>query len=309
MAHRRPSAQSPTEANMKKTIFSLIIAFVLMETAFPNEFRQFTNQAGKSILARIIQYDAEGARVQLELRNHKKAWIQLSDLSETDLAYLREYIMEQAREASSEKLSKKELRTIGEEYIAAWEAGDFEAVRAFFLQPENITQSTFNEYNKIIMKFNITKAGDDYIRLEARRRKGEMWRHFTDIQPDFDERWLLFSADGKIKYDSILSKHPIHIAQNSVYALLSTISLTGDNFSEKTQSELASLGYNPAKTERLIYSYLEQTGIPLFGLDLSESKKKIRNSLFRIMHWLQNKGDRWDSSEPNVFFPRELLRE
>lgn len=57
-------------------------------------YREFKNQTGKTIQAHIIRYDSKVERVQLELKNRKKAWIQLSDLSEADQAYIQQYSFE-----------------------------------------------------------------------------------------------------------------------------------------------------------------------------------------------------------------------
>ena len=214
------------------------------------------------------------------------------------VAYIQQYNQEKANVASEivkdkpeplKELSKKELRAIGEQYIQAWESGNIERVKAFFLQPENITQGRFNEYAEMINKFNIDKVGDGYIILEARRKKGKIWLHYTDHTiPDWDERWLLLTPDGKIKYDSILLKHPIHIALESVLFMRL---------------------YDNEEEEKRIYSSLEQLGIPLFGLDLSDSPIKSLQSLSKIFKWLLKEGDKWDSSEPKVFYPKKLLRD
>ncbi len=276
---------------MKKIISCVIIALVFSSTALSSEYREFTNQDEKSIHARIVQYDAEGERVLLELQNHKKSWVQISDLSEEDQAYIQQYIQVKAKVEPEpiKELSKKELRAIGEQYIKAWESGDIESFKALFLQPEKIKSDKFMQYKEIINKFDIDKVGDNYIILEARRKKDKIWLHYTDhTMSDWDERWLLFTPDGKIKYDSIILKHPIHIALESVPVLL-----TSDN----------------EKLENRIYESLEQMGIPMFELDLSANARKRLQSLLKMRQWLLKEGDKWDSSEPKVFFPKQLLRE
>ncbi|MDF7801854.1 hypothetical protein P4C99_20415 [Pontiellaceae bacterium B1224] len=292
---------------MKKVIFSVIVAIVLTRTALSNEYREFTNQDGKSIHARIVQYDAEGERVQLELQNRKKAWIQLSVLSEADRVYIQKYIQEKTSLASEnakdkpepvKELSKKELEAIGEQYIQAWESGSYEKVKAFFLHPQHLTQSRFNECKERIDDIDIDKVGDGYIILDI--DSNTYWPHLTDLPiSDADERWVLFTPDGQIKYDSILLKHPIEIALKSMLVL----------YGRGEKYKWAAVGSNSNVLSEKTYTSLKNMGIPMFGLDLSGSPDEIDESLLKMTEWLLGEGDTWDSTEPNVFFPEELLKE
>lgn len=280
---------------MKKTMFSLLVCFVLSGTVLAGTYREFINQDGKSIHARILEYDAGGDRVLLELKNRKKAWVHLSDLSESDQVYIQQYTQTKANLASEnakpepvKKRSKKELEAIGEQYIQAWESGDIELLRAFFLHPERITQRSFNDYNEIIDELDVDEVGAGYILLDVDRKNDKVWLHYTDHgMKNGDERWLLFTPDGKVKYDSILLKHPILIAMKSVRILLTA------TYSEELQNR--------------IYASLEQTGVPLFGLDPSKNPRRNAGALLELLNWIQEEGHQWDASEPKVFFPKELL--
>ena len=286
---------------MKKIFFSIIVVLVLTRAALSSEYREFVNQDGKSIHARIVRYDAKGEKVQLELQNRKKAWIQLSDLSEEDQAYIQQYNQEEAKDKAEpvKELSKKELRAIGEQYIQAWESGDIESVKAFFLQPEKITHTKFNQYKEIIRDFHIDKVGAGYIALDVDRETHKIWWSLYESNAGGKERWLLFTADGKIKYDSILLKHPIEIALKSMPVL----------YGRGEKYKWAAVGSDSNRLSEKTYTSLKNMGIPMFKLDLSGSPDEIDESLLKMTEWLMEEGDKWDSTEPNVFFPKEWLRE
>lgn len=79
---------------MKKLLCLAIALCGLSAIAEKGEYRNFTNLSGQSVYARITQYDDEGARVQLELKNLKKAWVQLADLSQADQVYIQQFHQE-----------------------------------------------------------------------------------------------------------------------------------------------------------------------------------------------------------------------
>lgn len=301
---------------MKKIIFCVVVALALTRAAFPGEYREFTNQAGKSIDARIVQYDAKGERVQLELKNHERAWVQLSDLSEADQNYIRSLNNDAAKAASLEEkanlasekakdkpepvieLSKKDLRAIGEQYIQAWNSGDIEKVKVLFLQPENVTQTELDRAKKMFQELNIDSVGDGYVVVLNRKLSDEHWMRWRDVPEEAWNQWLLLTADGKIKYDTSLYKHPIAIALRSMPVLYSR----GDKY-----EKLRNAYYLSNKNSERAYEKIKDLGIPMFGLDLSRARYQIDKSLGKMTEWLMEEGDKWDSTEPKVFFPTELL--
>ena len=74
--------------------FVLFMVFVESGGSWPAEYREFRNLEGKAIRACIVQYDAEGVRVQLELKNRKKAWIEISTLSAGDQEFIEQWHQE-----------------------------------------------------------------------------------------------------------------------------------------------------------------------------------------------------------------------
>lgn len=85
---------------MKKLLCLFIALCGLSAIAESGEYRNFTNHSGKTIYARLVQYDTESEKVQLELKTKKKAWIQLVDLSQADQAYIQQYISEKPGRAT-----------------------------------------------------------------------------------------------------------------------------------------------------------------------------------------------------------------
>jgi hypothetical protein len=114
-----------------------------------------------------------------------------------------------------------------------------------------------------------------------------------------EERWLLLTPDGKIKYDSILLKHPIEIALKSIPVL----------YDRGERYQWAAVSSNSNALSDKTYLSFESMGIPMFGLDLTASPDEIDESLLQITEWLINEGDKWDSTEPKVFFPKQWLHE
>ena len=284
----------------------MVVALALTRAAFPDEYREFTNQAGKTIHARILEFDANGERVQLELKNCKKAWVQLSDLSEADQSYIRQYNQEKANAAAEEvkdkpepvkELSESELRAIGEQYIQAWNSGDIDKLKVTVLQPEIVTQTKLDETKKIIHELNIDRVGHGYIVLNA-KLTDKYLKLFSEVPEEAWDQWLLLTADGKIKYGTSLQKHPVQITLKSMGVLYAR----GDKCKKFRDAY-----YTSNKNSERTYEMLKDLGVPMFGLDLSRARYQIDKSLIEMTEWLMKEGDKWDSTEPKVFFPTELL--
>ena len=60
-------------------------------TVVATEYRPFTNHTGKTIVAKVIAVDTDSGKVQLELKNRKKAWVEISTLSSEDQAYVKQW--------------------------------------------------------------------------------------------------------------------------------------------------------------------------------------------------------------------------
>ena len=277
------------------------------------EYRNFTNQAGKSIYARIVQYDAERGRVQLELKNYKKAWVQVLDLSEADQAYIQQYNIENNKAASSEvkekpepveELSKKQVKEIAEQYCEAILNKDYAAWSDLMFNTQGVSEEDFMAfYNQKkafsfrlrysfmpiyseIRKIEIIDVQEYAVRIEFQTR------HNSESPNDgsyFYNDLLFILPDGKIKYDMHV-RHPILMASGGATQLL----MHKEDF--RTNGP-----YYDAYSNRLINS-----GIPLFGFDRSASASDQLESLEQIVDWIQDNGYEWDSSEPKLFFLKKL---
>ena len=65
---------------------------VAMEENSYERFRSFMSNDGRSVDARIIEYDAKQSRVEVECRNKKKMWVAPDVFSETDQVFIKEWI-------------------------------------------------------------------------------------------------------------------------------------------------------------------------------------------------------------------------
>lgn len=261
--------------------FVLITVVVLARMAEAVEYRSFTNESGKVISARVVQYDAEGGRVQLELKNFNKAWIPLSDLSEADQAYIRELISPTTKtskaKSESKALSEKEIETIAEQYVEALETGDFEAINSLFYKPlSSQSISLYNRKSNFLKKVKLGRVEGNNIAIKTQNR-------FTDHGPLGFEGWLQLTYEGKIKYCPLIAPHPVEEAVQLVEVLF--------------ESE------NP-----LAAPTLDNLGIPTFGLRNGSSKDQVRKCRVQIYDWLIDNGGAYDNSEPKLFLPKKQMK-
>lgn len=73
---------------MKKSAFSLLLAFSILSTPLHAEFRSWANSEGVSIDAEFVK--TEGDQVTLRLRNGKLTTFPLSKLSDGDQSFIKE---------------------------------------------------------------------------------------------------------------------------------------------------------------------------------------------------------------------------
>jgi acetyl esterase/lipase len=196
-------------------------------------------------------------------------------------------------------LPLKETRLIGKRYVEAWESGNIDELKKLYLHPENITQGAFNRYRSHVFdKIEFDKIKYDHILLEVtyKNRPGGFdpdGNHFT--------RSLLLTPEGKIKYDDIFIKHPIAIAMIST----SDIRSYADFIQQPGFKQSRAYQDITASAKRLFYN-LENTGIPLFGLDLDNPPKEIDDSLDEIESWIKPARGPY-AVKRTIFMPRTYI--
>lgn len=162
---------------LREFAFSAIMIFIWVLMVESAEYRHFKNQKGQTIVAQVVKYDAKGGRVQLELKNHKKAWVDLSSLSEVDQAYIRNLDLSPTEtpesKAKSKPLSKPELMAIGEKYISAVETRSRAAMKLLFLNPERVRyRSTSLEDEPPRMRIKKIYVDDGLVLLQTDPQEG-----------------------------------------------------------------------------------------------------------------------------------------
>ena len=287
---------------MKKIILGLVVALALAGLAEPSEYRNFKNQEGKDIYARVVQYDAKGERVQLELKNHKKAWVELSALSEANQTYVRNMNTSPGKSAgqknepkpTNKPFSKKQVKEVAEKYIEAVMNKDYEAWSGLMADTKDFNEQQFNARYALHPEPRFYWGEHLFYLKEIRYRKSKnncakltLKKENASYEP---ECWLMLQPDGKIKYDSIFISHPVLVVRSCAGCFWSPS------------------GKPNTQRERVCSEALIESGVPLFGFTPTSSRLQQSQSVREIFDWLEKNGDEWDTSEPKVFYPGELIQ-
>jgi hypothetical protein len=266
---------------MKKLILSVLIASVMVAMAKSGEYRNFTSQDGRTIVAKIIGYDVDADKVQLELENRKKAWVQLSDLSEVDQVYIQNTgkpAITRADKPNDEHLSRKKVEAVAEKYAEAWEEHDFDAWKSLLDQmhagSENLKENVFNRYD--VSSVSVGTTDEHNVHLKMKFKGGH-------VLPG----WLQITPEGQIKYTPLLFKHPIYNAFSSLRYLHND---------------------NPSWSRTGVKN-LSEAGIPLFDYKVDAPKHVREKSIDEIIDWLIENGSDWDASEPKLYCPEKQFKE
>lgn len=330
---------------MKIIILSVSITLIVASLADSAEYRSFTNLEGTVIVARVVDYDEQGGRVQLELKNRKKAWIKLSTLSEADQDYIHQVKLQATETAGSavseavskkEPLSKKELTALGEQYVSLVDkARSQPEMKALFLNPERMEYwggSLNNAIVRIWIKGAYPDDGLIYLQTEAEmipdsnprsisgyttRTLGKRDGRGIDMYPlSYDHIWLMVTPDGKIKYDTLQCRHPLQIATLCVRYLESNYTFHvqrreggPDVVMKNWAGNVVSIDQERFEDIKTVYHQLKDLGIPLYGFDLSSSERDFEKTIRQIKKWLIKNGKEWDVSEPKVYIPSDLYKQ
>lgn len=198
-----------------------------------------------------------------------------------------------AQNSLAEGLSRKEIETIADNYVEAWNHKKYASLSEMYLIPSSIGQSDFTK--SCVLNTETRGEDDGHIIIEfdladSRHQDGQ-YREST---------WLLLTNDGKIKYDSLIQLHPLDAA-NDACRYIEAI------FGESRTSEK-----DPSLKQEAFrhYEILENTGVPLFGLNLDGSQEddEISDSIDEIKDWIKDHIDSWDKDEPMVYLPRGMQK-
>ena len=265
-----------------KLTAGLVITLILAGSTSASEYRMFTNQDGKTITARVIEYDADGGKVQLELKNRKKAWIEMATLAEADRDYIIQLNADDPEKSpnntdAGKTLSEDDVRAVAERYIKAWKERDYQ-LWTRLVGPRDTrlpSESRFKENRP-----GLSLAID---RIEGLNVK------FVLESDNIDRRegWLQLLPNGQIKYTPIYYPHPLL-----------------DAFHRATLLSQGNLDLRSNAVSRF-----KQLGIPLFDYRADASEYRRRRGLNKIYEWLYEEGKTWDATEPEVFIPEEQFLE
>jgi len=285
---------------MKKLIFFIVLAFFMVAMVESAECRNFTNQEGKTIIARVVEYDADGGRVQLELKNRKKAWVKLISLSKADQAYILNMNAAPTFSPKAEKetkptvtpLSEDEVEAIAERYIDAILNQNYEIWEKLYFEEDKISQKSFERAVKSggtgmispaskIKSIRIRGVEGNNVHLQLKTPSGYK-----------NDGWLQLLPDGKIKYAPVICPHPIPEAFKHAHRIKI---VSPDNPQFATSRERS--------TRRL-----EEVGIPLFGFDAESPIHDQLKALDNIFEWLEENGSEWDNSGSKLACPEKQYK-
>ncbi len=285
---------------MGKQMIAIVLAFFTVAMVESAGYRNFTNQQGKMIIAKVVEYNADTGRVRLELKNRKKAWVELISLSEADQAYILNLNTAPTSIAKAEKegkptvtpLSEDDVEGIAERFIDAILDQNYEAWKKLYFEEDKISQILFERAVKSggtgmispaskIKSIRIKEVEGNNVHLQLKTSSGYK-----------EDGWLQLLPDGKIKYAPVVYPHPIPEAFKHAHR---TKMVSPDN------SQFAT-------SRKRSVRRLEEIGIPLFGFDVGSPINDQLKALDKIFEWLEENGDEWDNLAPKLSCPEKQFK-
>ena len=285
----------------------VVLTLVLITDASASEYHTFTNQDGKTIVARIVEYDSDSGKVRLELKNRKTAWVDTSTLSEEDQTYINQWSEGESVNSTVQteeieppiSISKGEVGKIAKLYVQALREKNFELIKPLISTNANLTiEQAEKNFNRM------TIVGRDEDNCPDRRSfKGDdvsigsidglnaeltiSHRYYED-----DHGWLQLLPDGTIKYDLIISKHPFVDLEEGLGWL--------------TMGVRAKSKTNTWTSQGL--RILKKYDVPGFGFNKGTDKQDREKVIEQIVDWVLEKEKDWDVSEPKLELPKQRYR-
>ncbi len=259
-------------------------------------------------------------KVKLERETGKQVWVGIDMLSREDQAFIRAWgekkpmpktpkpkePMEEESEGTETKLlTKKEIRTIANQYKEAWERHDYALWSSTLGIHKNhhlLNERTFDAHDvQSVMFRTIDRSVDGYnIDVEYNRKVPKNFETESAGTVGLVEKrhgWLQILPDGRIKYTPIVFQHPIYTAMDNLY----------DMFPYKSWDPKLL----PEERLRIVQdsiNNLKRMGIPCFGYDLKKSESKRNYSFKLILDWMVDNYESWDETEPGIPCPEDMFK-
>lgn len=271
---------------MNKLTLAFLASIIFATGVMSAEYRKFINQEGATIVARVLNYEVKSERVELQLKNNKKAWVELSTLSEGDQAYIKKLYSEENVSKVKEtvtNISEEEVEALAKLYIKALEEHDFELWRSLILPLHG--KHVQPRFEEITMKVKRVDGLNVQIKIRS-----EAYSRTTG--------WLQVTPMGQIKYTPLQFRHPcvrLIDACGSLYAV--------------AKEGVDGTYRDPVAIRVLAYESLKQSNIPTYGYNPTASESERRSRAMKIEAWMKTHMTTWDDSEPKLAMPEKEFEE
>ena len=187
--------------------------------------------------------------------------------------------------AVSGQLTEKDVEKIAELYVKAWEERDYQLyfqLLAPMYSERLLKEDEFKRHSESIKSMDIVRVAGLNVQIKINLP-----------QSGKTGGWLQILPSGQIKYLPTYFEHPVKIMFLSTSHLLN----------------LTRADERSKKTRYYAYRRLKGRNIPLFGYTTDASQHDRKKSAEKILDWLIENGDTWDSTEPKVFLPEKQFKE
>lgn len=288
---------------MRNFLILTIIGISMLTLA--DDYRSFTDKKGRTIKARIIHVDHDSNKVTLLLENNRKSTVLIDIFSDKDSSYIHTW-EPPATEEKSVKLSLADVKEVAEKYERSWNTEDHAAVASMSLieegSPSSLDFQLFQHNRRAYLKKVNTGKATDYgfhISYTVIKEYNEEYSRLPGPRMFAGPSgWCLLAPDGKIKYDPIFKQHPI---ESICIAIKYTLA---------DHSNASGTGAPPdyfMTSKYKIRDSLKEAGLTEYNVGLLDNREEAKNEVKRLIEWLEENGDKFDTSEPKVFYPTDLF--
>ena len=257
----------------------VVAVFLWAGVVFSSPYHSFKNTQGKIIRAQIIQYDAQNERVRLRLKNGKKAWVDLSVLSESDQEFIKHW--KKGKSPRGSFLPEERVRAIAQKYIESLGTG---------VESQKIWKQLFKRRYAKDPLYKDYSEGHPFVGHPEKIKILQVEGLNVKIQFEDQTGWLQLLPDGTIKYDPLFFPHPLVGLTRYMETLM-----------------------EPTRCTRLrgyLTPFLRRKQLGASCFDFDSSPDINRETLMKQFYdWFVATGGDWDSSEPKLRLPEEWFEE